>query len=235
MAPDPASPSATTYAAWILSGVGLVLVLVLHLLPAMLAGLLVYQLVLVLAPTMNKHLSRKRAKLVAVFLISALVVGVVAGAIAGIIAFFKSEVGSLSALLTKMAEVVASSRATLPPWIVEQLPPDADEIRDALAEWFRVHAKDMQSLGQEAARALAYALIGMVVGAMIALHKTMATEPRGPLAEQLIERVANIADAFRRVVFAQVRISLINTLFTACYLMVVLPLFGVELPLRKVH
>ena len=42
-----------------------------------------------------------------------------------------------------------------------------------------------------------------------------------------------LGGAFRRVVFAQVRISLINTVFTAIYLAVVLPLFGVNLPLVK--
>ena len=49
----------------------------------------------------------------------------------------------------------------------------------------------------------------------------------------LIDRVSNLGIAFRRVVFAQVRISLINTFFTAVYLFLVLPAFGVELPLRK--
>ncbi len=54
--------SGYTYAAWILSGVSLVLVLPLRLLPAMLAGMLVYELVHVLAPTVNDRLSDKRAK-----------------------------------------------------------------------------------------------------------------------------------------------------------------------------
>ncbi|HQM88224.1 MAG TPA: AI-2E family transporter, partial [Methylotenera sp.] len=40
-------------------------------------------------------------------------------------------------------------------------------------------------------------------------------------------------DAFRRIVFAQVRISAINTTFTAIYLAVVLPLMGIHLPLIK--
>jgi predicted PurR-regulated permease PerM len=40
-------------------------------------------------------------------------------------------------------------------------------------------------------------------------------------------------DAFRRVVFAQLRISAINTIFTAIYLAVVLPLMGIHLPLIK--
>ena len=39
--------------------------------------------------------------------------------------------------------------------------------------------------------------------------------------------------AFRRVVFAQVRISLLNTFFTGIYLTLILPLFGVDLPLKK--
>jgi predicted PurR-regulated permease PerM len=42
-----------------------------------------------------------------------------------------------------------------------------------------------------------------------------------------------MGEAFRRVVFAQLRISAINTAFTAIYLAVVLPLFGVHLPFTK--
>jgi predicted PurR-regulated permease PerM len=55
----------------------------------------------------------------------------------------------------------------------------------------------------------------------------------GLLGRALATRATNLASAFRRVVFAQVRISLINTIFTAVYLAVLLPAFGVDLPLRK--
>ena len=46
-------------------------------------------------------------------------------------------------------------------------------------------------------------------------------------------RASRLGDSFRNVVFAQVRISALNTIFTAIYLVVVLPLFGVHLPLAK--
>jgi predicted PurR-regulated permease PerM len=52
-------------------------------------------------------------------------------------------------------------------------------------------------------------------------------------AQALAERVYRLSEAFRRVVFAQVRISALNTVFTALYLAVALPLFGVHLPLTK--
>jgi len=230
---DRASSSVYTYVAWILAGAGLVLVLRLELLPALLAGMLVFELVNVLAPPMSSRLSHKWAKLLAVFLLTSLVVGAIALGIAATIAFLKSDVGSLSALLTKLAEIIASSRSTMPEWIVTQLPASPDEIRDALADWFREHAKEMQSMGKDAGRALVYALVGMIVGAMVALRKVAGSEPRGPLAIALEERVDNLGNAFRRIVFAQVRISLLNTAFTAIFLLVVLPMFGVELPLRK--
>lgn len=226
-------PTGYTYAAWILSGVSLVLVLLLQLLPAMLAGMLVYELVHVLSPTVSSRLSDKRAKIVAVVLLSALVVGITTAGIASAIVFFKSDAGSIPALLTKMAEIVAGSKGALPNWLVDEMPDNPDDMREAIAEWFRVHAAEMQTMGKEAGRVVVYVLIGMIVGAIVALREALPIGPRGPLAMELIERVTNLSTAFRRVVFAQVRISLLNTIFTGAYLTLVLPLFGVDLPLKK--
>ena len=73
-----------------------------------------------------------------------------------------------------------------------------------------------------------YVLIGMVLGAMIALHESLPARPRRALASALIERVAKFATSFRRMVFAQMQIALLNTLFTGIYLGVLLPLSGVD-------
>ena len=111
---DRTHPSRYTVAAWVLTGVVLILVLQLHVLPALLAGMLVYELVHVIAPTLNRHLSDKRAKLIAVGLLSALVVILVTAAIVGAIFFFKGDAASLSALLGRMAEIIESSRGAMP-------------------------------------------------------------------------------------------------------------------------
>src|SRR5215471_1254078 len=152
------APTGYTYASWILSGVGLVLVLLLQLLPAMLAGMLVYELVHVMAPIVSGRLSDKRAKLIAVVLLSALITAITMAAIAGAVIFFRSDEGSIPALLTKMADIVAGSRGTLPTWLVDQMPASPDEMRSAIGEWFRVHAAEMQSMGKEAGKLLIYAL-----------------------------------------------------------------------------
>jgi len=56
---------------------------------------------------------------------------------------------------------------------------------------------------------------------------------RGPLAAALAKRSHRLSIAFRRVVFAQVWISALNTVFTALYLAVALPAFGIDLPFTK--
>lgn len=229
---DRTSPSRYAVAAWILTGVALVLVLELRLLAALFAGMLVYELVHIIAPTMDKRISNQRAKLIAVGLLSALVVLLVAAAITGTVLFFRSEEGSLVALLAKMADIVQGTRARMPDWVVDMIPASPEDLRDALAEWFRTHAAEVRGMGARAGRMTAHIVVGMVLGAMIALHDAVPIASDRPLARALAERVTRLGDAFRRIVFAQVKISLINTILTAIYLTVVLPLLGVHLPFR---
>jgi len=54
-----------------------------------------------------------------------------------------------------------------------------------------------------------------------------------PLTQLIAAHATRVADVFRRVVFAQVWISAINTFLTWMYLGVALPQFGIELPFVK--
>ncbi|HEX5391768.1 MAG TPA: AI-2E family transporter, partial [Rhodocyclaceae bacterium] len=216
-------------AAWTITALLLFLTLTLHLLPALLAGLLVYELVRLMAG----RLSGGRARLVAVVIIAALVILFISLASVGLVAYFRSDGGSLQALLQKMAEILDNSRHMLPTFVVTYLPADAEAIRLAAVQWLQTHAGEVQVVGAEAGRGAAHGLIGMIIGAMLALHEVSDREPRKPFAAALEERAMRLADAFRRIVFAQVRIAGINAFFTALYLVVALPLLGVHLPLTK--
>ena len=221
------------YASWILAALALLFTLRLHLLPALIAGLLVYELVHVLAPLFARHMTTRRAKAAAIVVVSLFVVGIVSTASFGIVVFMKGEGGSLSALLAKMADIIKDSRSTLPAWVVEFLPRNAQGVRDTLSLWLREHASELQLIGKETGHALAQVLIGMIIGAMVSLRDALGDAERAPLARALAERIFRLGEAFRRIVFAQVRISALNTFFTAIYLVGVLPFFGVHLPLTK--
>ncbi|MGI4860233.1 MAG: hypothetical protein ACRYHA_25555, partial [Janthinobacterium lividum] len=124
------------------------------------------------------------------------------------------------------------ARDHLPEWADQYLPDDIDDIRDTISTWLHAHTAMLQLAGREAARTVAHILIGMVLGAIVAVD---ASDPsyRRPLAALLVLRFTRVADAFRRIVFAQVKISLINTLFTGLFLLFFLPLFHNRLPLSK--
>lgn len=222
-------------AAWSLMGLALLAILHLHLLPALLVGLLVFLLTHQLAARLPWRLAHSpRAKLMAVSLLAIGVIGAVAGGIAGIVAFFHSDVGSLAVLLAKMADIIEGVRSKLPEWLAAQIPEDFSDLKVVVSDWLREHAAELQKVGKEAVLAAVHILIGMIIGAMLALQEARPlTEMPGPLALALQERARRLANAFRSIVFAQVKISGLNTMFTALYLLVLLPLFGVHVPLAK--
>ena len=228
-----ASPSLRyAIAAWIIAGCLLVLVLYLRLLPALLAGLLVYELVHIIAPRVPL-MRRGGGKLAAVGLLATAVVAALAGAVLGIIALVQSDAGSLPRLLQKMAEIIEGARGKLPAWVIDAVPGDPEALQAAMVEWLRENAKELRTLGGEIGHVAAHVIIGMVIGGMVSLREAGTREDGKPLARALGERVSRIGEAFRRVVFAQVRISALNTVFTAIYLVGVLPLFDVHLPFAK--
>src|ERR671924_711718 len=103
---DPPTARASDIAAWLLASGALLLVLPLHLLPALLAGLLVYELVHTLAPRLQVvRIHQEYGKLVAVAMLATLVVTGIVLAIIGIVAFLHSEAGNLPRLLQKMADI----------------------------------------------------------------------------------------------------------------------------------
>jgi len=220
-------------AAWLLAGIVLLSVLKLHLLPALLAGLLVFELVHLTAPLLARRLANRKAKLVAVVLLAVTMMAFVVAAGTAIAMLFRSDAGSLPGLLAKLAEILENTRDWLPEWMAVSLPSNVDALKAALVAWLREHGSELQLAGKEAARGFAHVQIGLVIGALLALREAAGHGTMQPLAAALTERARRLAEAFRRIVFAQVRISAVNTLLTGIYLVVVLPLFDVHLPLAK--
>ena len=217
-------------AAWMIAGALLVLALALGLLPALLAGLLVFELVHVVAPRLR--LGKGGAgKLAAVGLLAVAVVVLLTGLLFAGIAVLHNQ--DFPTLLQKMADILEQSRAKLPEWLLSSLPADTEEWKGAGIEWLHEHAAQLRHVGGEAGRIMVQVIIGFVIGAMVSLREARSVEDGGPLARALGGRAARVGEAFRRVVFAQVRIAALNAAFTAIYLVAILPLLGVHLPFAK--
>ncbi len=110
---------------------------------------------------------------------------------------------------------------------------DADALRELIVGWLREHAVEAKVLGAEAGHTAIHIIVGMIIGVMVALHNAMPHSTYLPLSSALLKRVRYLNDAFRSIVFAQVWISAINTAITAVFILILLPLFGISLPLAK--
>ena len=222
-----------TLVSQILAGLGLIAILSFHLLAALLAGLLVYALVASIAPGLQRHLSGTRAHWAVVAFIVVVVIGLITALVIATIAFLNSEHGNPTVLFERVGPLLDRARAQLPPGVVQYLPANPDDIRASVIDWLKDHTAQLQGAGKQLVRIVVQVIIGIVIGAMVALHKARNLPPRGPLVTALTLRSTNLVVSFHDVVFAQVKISAVNTVLTGIFLLVVLPLFGVYLPLAK--
>ncbi|NIE76831.1 hypothetical protein F3J44_02990 [Pantoea sp. Tr-811] len=227
------TPRQITLASLVIVMAGLLLALPLKLLPSLLAGLLVFELVNMLTPRLQPLIAGQRARWLAVALLGVLVVSVLTLLIAGAFSFLLHEAENPGASLDKFMVLVERARSQLPPFIESYLPASAAEFKVAIGDWIKSHLSDLQLVGKGMAHMFVTLLIGMILGAIIALQRIPDVSRRKPLAAALFERLNLLVQAFRNIVFAQIKISLLNTAFTGIFLAVVMPLFGVHLPLTK--
>lgn len=222
-------------ASWVIAAVVLILVLKLHLLPALFSGLAVYELVHLLAPKFHSYTSKNRARLWVIALIASSIVAVLGVFILWSVSLFRFGAGSLPRMAQMMAQIIEGSRDILPASLLEYLPANVNAMNHAAAELLRKHAETLQAAGGIIIRSLAYMLIGMVVGALLSLRDVThgRKRQRRPLATAIAERARRFTRSFRRVVFAQVRIAALNTFLTWLYLGVALPLMGISIPYVK--
>ncbi len=236
MSSTTATVSRYDIASWVIAGLLLVIIVKFHLLSAVFAGFAVYELVYLLVQLLRlQKLAGKWAKVVAVALLAAMIVSLLTVIFFLTAAFIRGSAAALPNLVTSMADILATSRDHLPAGLEDNLPQNVEELKMAIAAWLKAHAGDLQIVGHESLRAGVHILIGMVIGGILSLREVLPRETAiPPLSEALLRRIDRFGDAFRRVVFAQVRIAAINSFLTWLYLGVVLPMMGYELPYTKV-
>ena len=225
--------SSTELASFLLAGAALLLILHSGLLAALYSGLLVYALVHLIAPALSSRMSNQKAKLTSVAVLGSVIVLLLTLVLWFPLAFFLSDDGSYPVLVKKMADLIELSRNQIPEWIADYLPESAEALQQTLTAWMREHAGQAKHIGEQTGRTVAHVIIGMVIGAMAALYDTTRIHHFKPLAAAMHKRVVNLHQAFRQIVFAQVQIAAINAVFTGVFLLLILPMAGIQLPFVK--
>jgi len=174
------------------------------------------------------------ARPLALILVTVIVGGIAVGAVALLISLLRRHAEGVPAIMTKMADILQSTRAWLGGYGEEIIPDvltDAETVKTAIVDWLKQHAETLKIAGSSFSMSLVHALMGVLLAILVFFrHVTHRDTERGALAEALAEKVNRFAHAFSRIATAQVKISVLNTALTAIYLLILLPLFGKPLP-----
>src|ERR1039457_4938489 len=222
----------TDKTSYILAVFAVVLVLHFHLLPAVVAGLAVHVMTIKLSRRVPAHWG-SMAHEVALGLIAVCVAAVLFGIGFGLWSFLQGHHG-MSELLAAVAETLDRLKQTLPADLSVSLPDTAEELQSRLADLMRENGRHLSAVGMEGVKTFAHVLLGIVVGGMTALHSFTRSEKWPPLAAALHSRMKLLAESFDKVIFAQAKISVLNTILTAVYLAIILPVCGVHVPMVTV-
>ncbi len=202
------------------------------LLVPILTGLLAYILVHKISErVLGSVAPRRRARALAAGLL-AIVVGAVLLAAGIALHVLLHDGAGFHGMLERMAQIVTSARASLPFDMGDRVP-QTDAMLQFVGDWLNQHAAEVGTISLEAIKDLGYALIGLLLGMLIAVAELDAAPLQGHVTRLLADQLSTLRDMFWSVANAQVRISLVNTTLTGIYLLIVLPAAGVHLPFTK--
>lgn len=212
---------------------GLLLLLLLRLLTCFVAGFLVYEIVNMLTPHFQKIISGKRARWVVVAIISTLVMSVLSllfGSLTGIV---MQEMRDTSAFNARIGLILNDVQRHIMVYLPGYLPVSVEELQHEFMRWVQEHIVMLQTMGKDFLHGFVTMLIGMVLGAIVSLYNVQEDTDKPLLKSELMRRVSLLSMSFRNIVFAQVKISSVNTILSAVFILGVLSCFGVHMPFAK--
>ena len=211
-----------------------------HLMSGIISGLLTYTLMQKLENFLSIKMHRwgHKAKLFSVLLLSIIFMSVLIG---GFGYFFNWIIGVARApqqTLSHIQNLFNSISTSLPPAVGKYLPDNLIELRDNALNFIKEHVLYLQSIIKQLFHSLLIIIIGMIIGLIAGYQQNKrsineTTEPTTIYMQAFKDSLNCLVEVFQYVAFSQVIISLFNTLMTAIFLLIVLPIFGIHLPFSK--
>jgi predicted PurR-regulated permease PerM len=221
-------------AAWVSMVALLFVVLYFSLLAPLLSGMAMYACATRLTLPFAKSLDTARSRQVTLAVVGAVLVGLLVA-----LGFFGADLirdnGSegLAGLLLRIGGIVEGFRQILPHWVTAGWPDSVNAFGAWLGSFLKSHASDVQGVSAKALATIARALLGLVLGGIVAVSQEDRASCLGPFGAELAHQLDRLFTSFRQIFFAQLKISALNTTFTALFVFLILPIFWSPLPFAK--
>ena len=204
-------------ASYILMGIFLLSVIPLHLLASFFAGFLIYEIIISLSSIVERYIDGQRARIFISILLSIITVSLIAFFITSLISFVVYDLKGVGIhnINNKVDQTLLHLQTEIGKYLPGYIPDSVTELKDEILHNFVTM------------------IMGLIIGILVAIHGFHRRTPQPIFKSLLIQRIQKLSISFRNVVFAQIKISAINTLLFILFAFVILPIWGVHLPFAK--
>lgn len=207
-----------------------------HMVAGFIAGCVVYSLTQIISNKMeDKFKLGKISRAIFILLVALLLSSLCALLVIMLINFVKGGINGegITIILEKIIDIIEDAKHSLPTSISDYIPASAETLKEQIVLHIKQNKESLSSLGFGFFHNFLRFLLGLVIGSMLAFATFKKPEEYKILPKHLLHRLIIMKESFNKVVFAQVKISFVNTIFTSVYLLIILPSIGVQLPLVK--
>lgn len=221
---------------YVVMAVLLISAFLLHLMSMVITGTVVFILIKKLYNKLNPESKNKYAQKITLGIVVSVVVLLMTAIVFFATYAMKSSQGSTQHITEQAFTVLQETKQYLPQSMLSYIPDDVIELKEKVVTVFNAQKPHIFEVTTNSLKLFAHCIIGILLGAVIAfsfLGFERKTYNMKPLAEAFFNRVSIFTNVFERVIFAQGKISAINTVLTAIYLLIILPIFGIHIPYSK--
>lgn len=211
---------------------GFIFVLNVGLLPAMIAGFITYLMMRYCEHAMSNYLNLgKYSKFLATVSISFFIIAILTLFSMYFFNWIGRTLNNPDALINETALILDNTLKDLSPNIAGMLPQDIHNFKADGLEFIQSNLIVLRDFSKGATHTLITMILGMIIGIMIAAGDY--SETNKPLVIAFRKRMLNLVESFKHVMVAQAGIAAFNSIMTAIFLLIVMPIFGVDFPFSK--
>lgn len=215
---------------------GLFLAIEIHLLPALIAGMITFMLMEFSESVMkNSFKLGNKSRFCATLFISVLLMALISSGLVYLCSWIYHTFQNPTQITEEIKSIMEKVYYTLPSSISNVFPNDIVLLKNKALSFIQVHLETIKAFGKGTTHTLITVLLGMVIGIMIAATKNVTENiSEKLLVKKIKERMRDLVDVFKHVIVAQFAIASFNTFMTFLFLVVLLPLLGIEFPFVKI-
>lgn len=206
-----------------------------NLMVPLVGGMIMYIIVLNLHNFIKTKIHSKTANQITIFFLTLLIFAIFSAIGFGIYYILNIGKDNYQNFGESVFSTIELMRTYIPSSLHAFIPENFFELKNKLITITKNALPDVFDVSKKLTLGLMHIIIGMFIGSLIAFSmiNNQIIINNTPFTKELLERIRLFVNIFHKVVFAQVKISAINSILTGIYLLVILPIFGIDIPYAK--